>query len=182
MIIDVKDLKQEATKRTQIIKEYEGIYLNLYNQLIDVTNYWEDKQALQFKEKIEKDKQNIKQFIEEVKTLEETYQFIIEKYEALGQEIKINLAEKNAIINRFNTCQTKITNIINKYNSLNLSFCPPEKAMIQKEKNILYNDKKNIEQVKEKIITYFNNIENIEKEITSKIAKIEISIINENSI
>ena len=54
--------------------------------------------------------------------------------------------------------------------------------MIQKEKNILYNDKKNIEQVKEKIITYFNNIENIEKEITSKIAKIEISIINESSI
>ena len=75
-----------------------------------------------------------------------------------------------------------MTQIINKYNTLNLTFCPTESILLKNQRNKLIEDKKQLETVKSKILAYFEDIEEIEKEIANKLDKIEINLITENDI
>lgn len=182
MVIDINNLKIEHEKRNKLITDYEEINLNLYNQLKEVLNYWIDNNALVFKEKLEKEALEIKEFIEKIKSVEEVYQFIIKKYETIGNQIQINLSEKQTVINEFNNYLNHLTQIINKYNALNLTFCPTESMLLKNQRNKLIEDKKQLETVKSKILAYFENIEEIEKEIANKLDKEEINLITENDI
>lgn len=178
--IDVKELKIHATKLSKEIEEYEKIHLNIYNTLAEISSFWNDKESLRFQEKAKIAKQEISNKIMEMKTLEEVYKYIIEKYEEIGNDIKINLSADNEIQNYFNNYLEKISNIIVAYNNLNLVFCPQEAMIIRNERNRMIEYKKQMESIKEQIKQYYNKIENIEKEIINKISRIEISLIIDN--
>ena len=68
------------------------------------------------------------------------------------------------------------------YQNLDLSFCPNEAKILNKQVRILNNNYSKILKTKNKIDKYFNNIISIEKEVKNMISKIKIKYLTESDI
>jgi len=182
MEINVSNLKTEVSNFNKLVEEYEKIYLNLYNELSSVSFFWKDNHANLFFEHISFEKLKISKSFEELITLKNQYQYIIEKYQTIGNRIIFDLNNRNDIINKFDTYISGIDRIVQSYESLDLSFCREFVSSINHQKTTLIKEKSQVGELKNKVIEMLNKIEEIEKEIKLKISSINIEILKETAI
>ncbi len=182
MYINLSNLKNEVNKLNNLINKYEEIYLNLYNEFNFSSYLWHDKNSESFFESLKMEKLKIKNNIEEIDDVKQLYDYIINQYEVIGNEIKCNLNSEKNILLKFDSYLAELSKTITYYNNLDLSFCPQFKEMITKEKNIIIREKIEIENVRNKIKKMYKKINEIEREVKLKISKINIEYIKENDM
>lgn len=182
MKINTANLKTEVTKLNKLITNYEETFLNLYNELSLSSNYWEDNTSKLFTQKVTTEKLEVKNTITELNDLKEIYEYLITKYEELGNKIEIFPQTKTSILSKFNNYIEKISETIKLYQELNLDFCPKEAKKILKHLEKLQKFENDIIILKEKVKKHFEQIEEIEKEVNLKISKLKIEYINESGI
>lgn len=180
MKINIDKLKINITEYNKLVEEYENICQNYYYELESDTNYWSSPYANYFFSLIAEEKKENKKFYQELSSLTKIFNYLILKYESLGSKINFDEKNKDTILNKINNY--KIDDIINIYDNLDLSFCPQEKNLIEKQKTKLQTTKVNINKYKKNIKNYFSTIEEIENQIKLKLSKLTISPIKENSL
>ena len=180
MNVNISNLKSEIFEYKKLIEEYEENHLNLYNEISSASFFWNDEFSKKFF--IEKNNEKLKDFntLQELNTIKNIYDYLIQKYENIGNEIDFNLSEKDNIINIYNEMISKLKRIKTSYSTLNISFCPYEAKIINNQISKIKSSIKNIEESKNKISSIFNKIENIEKEVKFNISKLVIEIIKES--
>lgn len=181
MEIKVSRIKEELSELNTLIEDYELSYLNLYNIVNDMTNYWQDGYSERFFKDVEIKKINVSNTIEEIKNIKDVYKYLVSKYESIGNTIKFDLNYKNSVITYLDTCIEQCKNIISSYGSLDISFCG-EAGSIRNEISLVKVNKERLENYKEKLKKIINYIEESEKEIASKISSISIEIIEVQDI
>lgn len=177
MQINILKIKSEIDKLNNLIEDYEVNYLNLYNEINKTSSLWQDNNAKKFFKNTDIEKRKTKQFIDEVNSIIDIYKFLVKKYEKIGKKISINIKAKDEVIAELNKYLNQLQNIINYYNKLDLSFCLQERNILLAQNKKLKEEKQIINKIKEEIKAKYNYIEEIEKEINSKIMKINIEIL-----
>ena len=182
MEINVSNLKSEINRYNKIINDYEENILNLYNELFQTQTYWQDGNSIKFINTLELEKRQTNNKIAELKSISDILKYITTEYEKIGNKIAFDLSTKNLIDTYFNNYISKIDNIIKKYNSLDISFCPNEAIVLKDERNKLQAIKSDVLDIKQKINKTFKQLEEIETQIKNKLEKINIEYITENSV
>lgn len=182
MQINILKIKSEIDKLNNLIEDYEVNYLNLYNEINKTSSLWQDNNAKKFFKNIDIEKRKAKQFIDEVNYIIDIYKFLVKKYEKIGKKISINIKAKDEVVAELNKYLDQLQNIINYYNNLDLSFCLQEQNILLAQKQKLKEEKQIINKIKEGIKAKYNYIEEIEKQVNSKILKLDIEILKVTEI
>ncbi|HIR49084.1 MAG TPA: hypothetical protein IAB35_03810 [Candidatus Faecimonas gallistercoris] len=182
MKVITSTLKEEVLSLNQLIKEYEKVYLNLYNEFFATSFSWQDSYQKNFTSEIEKEKKQVEKMINELTSIKDIYNYIIEKYETIGQKIIINVNTSKTILKQIDGYIEKLDSIIQSYNNLDTSFCKSEKEIIEKERNTLEYTKKKMLKIKTNIKSKIDNIERIERELKNKLSKINIELVKDNNL
>lgn len=182
MEINILKIKEELTKIDNLYEDYEKIYINLYNEFKKIQSVWISQKSNEFNNYILSEKQKVKQTIDDMKNVNNIYDYLVENYKILGDKIKFNINNKDKVIDKINNYQDKLVKIINKYNNINFKEYTEEEKMIIFQKEILLNNKENLENIKKQILDKLKKIEEIEKEVSLRISKIDIEIIKESDI
>ena len=182
MEINVDYLEQIYNELSKSISSFEDNYLNVYNTLKDVENNWYDYHARLFFNNSAIEKNEINRSIIELYELSDTYKNLINQYKQIGNNIYINLNNKNDILNKFNNFLNIINEIISFFYSLDSSFSSSITYKINKERNRVMEIKKRTINAKNRFKTICDKIENIEKEVSLKLSKINVEIIKEADI
>lgn len=179
MKVNIIDLTNNRNDLIRIINEYENIHLNLFNELKQVTVNWQDSKSEEFKIQIEREKNESKLFLEEIKEAKEVITYIIDSYKNLANIISCNLNSRNSIASWLGNCESQINTIINKYNNIDNSFYYEELENINFQKQQLTSLKNQIRIIKNNINNTFTRINNIENAIANKINQLSQIKINE---
>lgn len=182
MEIQVSRIKEELNELNNLIENYQLSYLNLYNIVNDMSHYWQDHYSELFFKDIEIRKIEIDNTISEINNIKSLYNYLVYKYENIGNNIKFNLSNKESVYSKIDNCLNQYQNIINSYNSLDLSFCGNEVSSINSQISRMINAKNTLSNYKEELRNIINYIEEIEREITRKISGINIEDIKDQEI
>ena len=180
MEIKVSKIKEELNNLNNLIEEYELNYLNLYNIVNDMSHHWQDYYANLFFKDIELKKIEVRNTIDEITNIKNLYYYLVLKYENIGENIKFDLSMRSSVLNSIDNCLNKYQNIINSYNSLDLSFCGG--YSINSEVSTMINAKNKLAHYREKLKNMLDYIEEIEREIALKISGINIEELKELEI
>ena len=175
-------LQVEIKKLQQLIESYDHLYLNLYNQLLSASFFWQSEKAAGFFENIEKEKLSVKLAMDELVALQNIYSYLLEKYQKLGQRIGCQLNSKDMILARFDRCLDQISQVIDEYHQLSVSFCPQEASYLYKQQTRLYHAKEKLKEIRQRVKATFEAIEIIEQTVKSKISQLEIEKMKEMDI
>lgn len=179
MEVNIQQIKKDLNDFKKLIDEYEDNFLNMYKELENATLYWKDNYSKIIFKDIREKKQKIKTNIEELNDLKGVYQYILESYSKLGEKIIANTNNKGKVISKFDDYINKIDNIIALYNHLDLKSFSNELQIILLQKEKLVKNKKIVIQLKQNMQQILSDIEEYEKEVSLKVFKINIEIIQD---
>ena len=182
MIINVNDLKKELNTFNNLIKEYEDNYLNYYNVISSFSFFWNDAHSDRFYNAVTREKINVINSISNLKSLRNAYKYLVEKYSLLGQKIKIDIDERKNILNKFDSYIDRTNDVIQRYYNLDLSFCPEIAYRIREQRSILETNNDRAVDARDKIRKIYNDVENIEKQMRTRISKIDVRKVVETNI
>ena len=182
MIIDVNNIKDEIVKLNDLLDKYKDNYLNLYNEINNASSYWNDLISVKFFDSCKIEKIETKTTLEEIKSIIDIYNYILEKYQEIGKKIKFEIKNRDIVINGFNNYIIKVDDLIREYNSINFNCNIKISNMLNDQLYKLKNNRKILNNIKDKVKDIFDNIEEIEKEINLRLSKINIDIIKEIDI
>ncbi len=182
MDINIANLKLELSNLNNLLEEYELNNLNLYNILNSSSLYWVDNNAINFFNSVNQEKVKINLFYTELKSLREIYAYIVNEYQSLGNKIRFDLTKQDDIISYFNKYLNSLNIIINKYDSLDLSFCGREAKILLSQREKLFKMKETTNDLKSDVIKIFNKINEIEKEVNLRISRIKLEVLDETDI
>lgn len=182
MDIDIEKLKGDVRELGNLIEDYEGIYYNLYNELSNCSIFWNDNNSILFFDNVGSEKIAVSETITEFRQIMEIYNYLINKYSEFGNKIKIDTKQKNDILKKIDNYIDDIDDILNSFNNLSFRFDRTISDNIYRDIdklkdiiNILYN-------LKSKIKKHFDSFEEIEREVSLKISKINVDIFKETEI
>ncbi len=182
MIVNISSLKQEIGKLKNIIDKYEETNLNIYNAFSYASSFWSDINSKKFFSDIESEHQQVNKIIEEFNEFQDIYQYIIDSYEKIGNYCKYDLNYKEKVISAIESYIEKLKIVIKYYNQLDLSFCADIASQILGEKAKLMTNLEKINSSLYNIKKFYEEIEEIDQQVNSKLAKLNIDIIQENII
>ena len=182
MEINIESLERDSNRLSKSIDDFSNNILNIYNELNWASGYWSDYHARMFFTNVENQKNKITKTYNELVSLNDVYESIISQYKSIGNRFKVNLENKDVLLNKFNTFSEKVNELISLYNDLDLSFCNDIANKINKEKRELLKIKENIIASKTKVKDTLLKIEEIEKDINLKLSKIDIEVIKQVDI
>lgn len=182
MKVNVSKLKNEIVSFQDLLKEYEENYLNFYQELSSVSFFWQDSHADNFFKNVNLEKIKVQVFHEELMSIYGLYKFLIDRYQSFGEIIEFDLNMMNTVFSKFNLSIEKMNDIIHSYQGLDLSFCDDIAGMVKNEYNEILNNKKQLESIFENVKEYFYEIEEIEKEVKLRIARITVELLQESEI
>ena len=181
MKISVKQVKYLNNKLSSIIDKYENNYLQYYNILNHTQDDWFDNKAKIFFETVDDDKKADINTLQEMKTINSIYNYLINNYEEIGQDIYYNPSKKEQILTLLDNIieQTKI--IIKDYNSIGI-YNYSERSLLYSQKNIFMNLLEKEKYIRNRINNTMYKIEDIEKLSKEEFSKITIEPILEKDI
>ena len=177
MFINSEKLSIEEKKLKSLIEKYNDIILNYYNSVSESSVYWNSTLSVRFYSDVDNEKAKLKLSIEELKSLDFIYSYMIESYSMFGKKIEYDINNQEKLISCFNKYVEKYDYILKLYRNIENSFDNKEYIMHQIEK---IEDNKNILlELKENYIDIFDKLKEIDAEIKNRITSLNIDFIKE---
>ena len=181
MKININKLLIIRDNLIELLNNYEQIYNNFYHEIENVKNYWHDSHANYFFSSVVEEKKENVVFFEEFKSIVDIYSYIVNKYQDIGNNIEVDLNNRDDFIVKMDNCITGIDDIINRYRNLDSRF------LMEVNKSLLYEEDKyskirnKLLSIKESNKRCLSEVEEIERQISLKISKINIVAVKENN-
>ena len=183
MKIETGKLYSSYINILSLVKKYEDNINNLQFCYNDISNYWKDGKSEIFFDKINVNKNKIQKNILDLNELLNIYKDIYIKYNDIGNNIEYNLSNENIIYNKIDKCISIINKLNQKYFSIsNSSNFTVVSYDINDNLELLDTIKNDLLNLKDKISNMSFKLKNIEKEIKTRISKIKINYIKEDSM
>ena len=182
MDINIEKLKGDLRELNNLIEDYESIYYNLYNELSNCSIFWKDNNSNIFFDNVSKEKLAVNEVITEFKQITDLYNYLVNKYSEFGNKIKFNIKLKNDILSEFDNYLNNIYDILDDFKNLTFRFDSTISDNIYKDMDKLVDITNILVGLKSRIKKHFNEFEEIEKEVSLKISKINIDILKETEI
>ena len=178
MIINVKNIEKNINDLNKLVAIYENNLLNYHNIFSEINKFWIGDKAIRFFDKTNIEQQKINNNIHELKSLISIYQYIVNEYRNIGNNIIIDLRKKDLVNANFDEIIGNIRKIISLYNNIPAVYT-----------NLIYNQKKYFidlveifEYLKKRYNAILDEIYIIESNVKVKISKINIVLIKESDI
>ena len=179
MKIKIENLKTFVKIFENLLENYQNNYLNFYNEIKGCSTNWKDSHSNYFFNNIDNEKKENTFFYDEMIVLKNIYIDIIKEYEDYGNDIYFNLNDQ--FLTEFNNYISQLNTTINYYKDIDASFSQQEYNLIEKQRNLLLNNKNELFEIKERYKNIYNKINNSEEVIKRKLIELDITEINENS-
>lgn len=180
--VNVDKLKDELRELNTLINDYETNYYNLYNELKNVSNFWKDDKSVKFFSNIDVEKLQVGKLEDEIEDIRNIYNYLIDKYNCIGNDIKIDMDLRDDISLQFDKLLEIIYDGIDNFKSLDFEYCNSIANDVYSNIDNLIYVSNLIVSLKSKVNKKFNLCEEIEKNINLKITKINVEILKENDI
>ncbi|MBQ9011193.1 MAG: hypothetical protein IJ093_00905 [Bacilli bacterium] len=182
MEIHIEALKKEINNYNRLVNDYEKCKLNLYNVLGQTSSAWHDGISGKFINRVAKEKVEADNILSQITSVLDVYKFILSRYESFGNKIVFDLGMQAAIRGSFDKYIASLDSVIYRYNTLNLGFYPNEIYQILNQKGRIISVKNDVVLVRDKTMHIFQQLEEIEREVANRIARINITIVKEDDI
>ena len=184
MEINVGNIEKECSTLKKNIDSFYDNVLAVYNELNWVKGYWDDYHARLFFTNVNSEKMKVVNTYNELKSVSNIYESMVERYKSIGNKIQVNLEEKDNVLAKFNNFYDKVNELISLYNGLNLRFCAGTSVAnrLYRQKQDLLKIKASLNVYKERVKTTFETLEEIERDINYKISNTSIEEIEEANI
>ena len=169
--INLEDLKINIYNLKKLIREYEIIKLNLFNQLKNSCISWQDNNSLKFEDALVSEKNETELLIDNIKLQTNIFMKLYNSYSKIGNLIKINLNNKQEILYLVNDLILKVKYIEKQVNGI-------DSNMVYNLKFKLKNIKNNLYLLKKFIKNLYKRIEEIEYNLGVDLDKLEKIKIN----
>ena len=185
MKIDLKKIQLEIDNLDKTINRYEENFLNLYNQLLLTSIYWRDKNSLKFNENISQEKKEANIKLLELKSVKNTFKYLISKYENIGQKIEFDLTNREKINKFFDDYILQLEKILKQYNEIDMIYFENLSEVLTNQMLSIKKLKDNMQPIKDNINKIFDRLEETEIQVAQRLNKIKVEYIkeiNSNSI
>lgn len=165
--VNVLELKKELMDLNKIIDEYEENNLNLFNEIKNISFYWNDKTAINFIEVMKIEEYESKSIIKDLLSKKNLLSYIYEEYIDIGKKIKYNVSDSKKTIKLIDEYIEILNDVALSFSSLNI---------VKENKNTY-----EVEEIKEKLNNIKNTLINTKDQIarlSKKIGKIEDIVVN----
>ena len=182
MDINVLKMEEKLKKMDKLYEEIENIYINIYNEIKNISNYWDGEKSKFFLNNVLTEKEKIKLSINNISDIKKIYIYIVNNYKKIGNTIHYNLDKKDKILSKIDDYNNRLKKINSIYDSIELNYYKEEASLIIFYKNKLNEIIINLIEIKKNIIDKYNTLERIEKEISRSINNTNIDVLKENNI
>lgn len=185
MKIDLKKIQLEIDNLDKTINRYEENLLNLYNQLLLTSIYWKDKNSLKFNENISQEKKEANIKLLELKSVKNTFKYLISKYENIGQKIEFDLTNREKINKFFDDYILQLEKILDQYNGIDMIYFENLSEVLTNQMLSIKKIKDNMQVIKDNVNKIFDKLEDTEIQVAQRLNKIKVEYIkeiNSNSI
>lgn len=182
MKIDIVGLNPEIVKFSNLLKQYNELYLNIYNKIKEIEKYWNGPYSVSFMDNIEKEKQKISLIIEDLSTVNSLYKYIYDSYKGLGKNIYFDENNSDTLIKKFDSYLQILNIIITKYNSINTNYYNEVRETINVHKSKINAIKDQTMALKSKNNEMILKLNKIEENIKTKLDNIEIGTMSATNI
>ena len=185
MKIDLKKIQLEIDNLDKTINRYEENLLNLYNQLLLTSIYWKDKNSLKFNENISQEKKEANIKLLELKSVKNTFKYLISKYENIGQKIEFDLTNREKINKFFDDYILQLEKILDQYNEIDMTYFESLSEVLSNQMLSIKKIKDNMQVIKDNVNKIFDKLEDTEIQVAQRLNKIKVEYIkeiNSNSI
>ena len=185
MKIDLKKIQLEIDNFDKTINRYEENLLNLYSQLLLTSIYWKDKNSLKFNENISQEKKEANIKLLELKSVKNTFKYLISKYENIGQKIEFDLTNREKINKFFDDYILQLKKILNQYNEIDMIYFENLSEVLTNQMLLIKKIKGNMQVIKDNVNKIFDKLEDTEIQVAQRLNKIKVEYIkeiNSNSI
>lgn len=177
--VNTTELNSEIAQLLKNIKKYETLKLNIYNEFKDVGVNWFDGNSKVYQQKIKLEETETRLLIGYLNDELDVLQYIYDKYAELGKKIQCELKFKLSMIKKIEAVALSVQTIEGNFNSVDKSFAYPEQGSINAETQAIGKVKERLQQLAIATGKILDKIEAFEKEIKSKMRKLENVKINE---
>lgn len=179
MKIDLKKIQLEIDNLDKTINRYEENLLNLYNQLLLTSIYWKDKNSLKFNENISQEKKEANIKLLELKSVKNTFKYLISKYENIGQKIEFDLTNREKINKFFDDYILQLEKILDQYNGIDMIYFENLSEVLTNQMLSIKKIKDNMQVIKDNVNKIFDKLEDTEIQVAQRLNKIKVEYIKE---
>ena len=174
MELDVKELLSQYHSLLSQYSSLEEVQMNLFNNLSNIYGMdWLDGNSLSFGNAIDLERNETDSFRMCVWEKIGIFKYIYNRYSGLGKMIRCNLDKKEVVLSSVHNCIISVKAINNIFGIINLNFSYPEFETLRNKRQLFINMEKKLVNIKEYLVALYNKIENIERDIDSKIRELE---------
>ena len=116
--VNVKQLRDAISNYNDIIKAMEENNTAIISNFNELGKHWQDNRILRLNSSINSENLRILNLEKNMRSQLSAYRTVVKGYEAIGKQVKCNLAGQDILNAKLDNIITKINNIIIKYNSL----------------------------------------------------------------
>ena len=177
MEVNVNKIKSEIINLDKTIEEYENNYLSLYNELNSFSFNWKSDKSDIFFDKKQKEKISINDFIVEIKSYRDFFDYILRTYGTMGEKVFYDITS-------YNEAHTKLISFINDLKSvlekLKQLKCKNPNSIVKVNQKIFKVSEyiNELEMLNSRLNDIFKKIEEYEKDIKYRISKLSFMILN----
>ena len=182
MKINVDKINEVLKLYNSKIEKYDDLVYNYYNNLEHVFSDSEDKNIILYLDKINSEKQDIKQLMSNIKQVGKLYDYIYTSYSTIGSKIKYSPEFKDKIKYKTEAIINNLDRMILEYNDIITLLKDENATQFEEQKNKLVTIKKDMFFIKNTLFKTLNSIQNIEENINKQISNINIKPLKETNV
>ena len=177
--VNVLELKKELMNLNKIVEEYEKNNLNLFNEIKNISFYWNDKTAINFIEQMKSEEYESKSIIKDLLSKENLLSYIYEEYIDIGKKIKYNVSDSKKTIKLIDEYIEILNDIALSFSTLNIVKENKNAYEVEEITEKLNAIKNTLVNTKGQIVRLSKKIERIEDIVMNKINNLEKIVISE---
>lgn len=175
MLINVAKIKFLTLKVKKIRDNYEDICINYYGNLNSVKEYWKSNKSDSYFNVVNSEKKYYFHLLNNIDDLLDIFKYLINKYDSIGNIIRYDFSLEDSYLSKKISIIDSLNDILSVYNNLNIQKINSSTLnLVTKEKDILLNGLKFLEEYCEVNRNIMNEIVSVENELRERFSKLDI--------
>lgn len=164
--VNIENLEMLISKLSKAIDEYESTFFSINHEYDIIKENYQSEKMQAFYSNLDERQIETKKVIALLKDYLKVLRLIYDRYKEIGNEITIDLDNKEILLENLNTTEESFNKVLNSLNLANFK----ERIVLAEEKEKLKEEQNKFLKTKKQIINFYDEIENIETDIkaTSK--------------
>lgn len=179
MLINVEEIKLLSIKMKKIRDNYEDICINYYGNLNSIKEYWKSNKSDSYFNVVNSEKKYYFELLNNIDDLLDIFKYLINKYNSIGNIIRYDFSLEDSYLQKKISIIDSLNDILNIYNNLNIKKINSSILnLITKEKDILLNGLKFLEEYCDANRNTMNEIVSVENDLREKFSKLDVITIS----